>query len=159
MSIVKYDIHTTYQLTSVGINQKKKLNENMCNERKNSENGIKSIKLCLERMRKMLFIWWIQFSCWFSGDSLANGTIVNTAGKLVYLFFVVACCVMPFYLETNNEKVMNKFQWFFGISTWSHDSMKGRGGVKSGWKLITIYTITGLLSAESTTATSWNCRR
>lgn len=25
MSIVKYDIHTTYQLTSVGINQKKKM--------------------------------------------------------------------------------------------------------------------------------------
>lgn len=27
MSIVKYDIHGTYQLTSVGINQTKKLNE------------------------------------------------------------------------------------------------------------------------------------
>lgn len=27
MSIVKYDIHTTYQLTSVGINQKKNTEE------------------------------------------------------------------------------------------------------------------------------------
>lgn len=99
----------------------------MCNEeRRNSENG-KKVSNCVWKECVKCFL--------FDEYNFPVGFWVNCSPmvgnkKLVYLFFVVACCVMPFYLETNNEKVMNKFQWFFGISTWSHDSMGigGRGG-------------------------------
>lgn len=110
MSIVKYDIHRTYQLTSVGINQKKKkkkLNE-YCEQWKNkiARTAEKKVSNC---------VWKECVKCFIFDEYNFPESFVKS--RFIFIFFssFVACCVTPFYLETNNEKVMNKFQWFFGI--------------------------------------------
>lgn len=60
-------------------------------------------------MRKMLLFDEIQsFSV---ADSLGSGVAL-----FIFIFLLTFCCMKPFYLEANNEKVMNKFPVIFGIS-------------------------------------------
>lgn len=117
----------------------------MCNERKIARMAQKVSNCVWKECVKCFFIIWRN-----TIFPVGFGWIARH--RWFYLFFCVACCAMPFYLRTNNEKVMNKFQWFL-VS--AHGRMfqwvePGEGesdgvGSKSGWKLITIYTIVGTL--------------
>lgn len=67
-------------------------------------------------MRKMLLFDEIQFFL----------SVIRSAVALLYLFlFFLLTVLLPFYLEANNEKVMNKFPVIFGISIDGREGWRG----------------------------------
>lgn len=127
MSIVKYDIpgHISWHQSAL---IKKKV-ERICAMSGEIATMAEKVSncVCLERMREMLSIWWNTF---FPGGDLVSSHGRRVKRQVAFLFIFCLLLCDAFYLRANNEKIMNKFQWFSGISTMVDGGESGQEGEK-----------------------------